>query len=74
MSDVEPLIIFHYDGESEFELNRPQYKGGRQKLRYLSNNVTLKELFKISLEASSWATTSDEITLKYLIHSGSFFY
>lgn len=73
MSDVEHQIILHYDGEFEFELNRPQYKGGRQKLRYLSSNVTLKELFKIALEASSWATTSDEITLKYLIHNDSFF-
>ena len=70
---VEHLIIFHYDGEFEFELNRPQYKGGRQKMRYLSNGVTLNKLCKIALEASSWATTSDQITLKYLLHNGKFF-
>ena len=73
MSDVEHLVIFHYDGEFEFELNRPQYKGGRQKMRYLSSGVTFNELCKIALEASSWATTSDQITLKYLLHNGKFF-
>ena len=73
MSDVEHLVIFHYDGEFEFELNRPQYKGGRQKMRYLSRDVTLNELCKIALEASSWATTSDQITLKYLLYNGKFF-
>ena len=72
MSDVEHLIIFHYDGEFEFELNHPQYKGRRQKMRYFSSNVTFNELCKIALEASSWATTSDQITLKYLLHNGKF--
>ena len=63
MLDVEHLIIFHYDGEFEFELNRPQYNGGRQKMRYLSSNVTFNKLSKIALTTSSRATTSNEITL-----------
>ena len=73
MLDGEHLIIFHYDGEVEFELNCPQYMGGRQKMRYLLSSVTLNELCKIALEASSWATTFDQITIKYLLHNGRFF-
>ena len=74
MSDVEHLIIFHYNREFEFELNRPQFKGGRQKKRYLSSNVTYNELSQIALKALSWETTSDEITLKYLLHNDSLFF
>ena len=73
MSDVKHLVIFHYDGDFEFELNHPQYKGGKQKMRYLSSSVTFNELCKIALEASSWAISSDQITLKYLLHNGNFF-
>ena len=73
MSDVEHLIIFHYDDKFEFEFNRSQYKGERQKMRYLSSNATCNELSKIALEASTWTTTSDDITLKYLLYNGSFF-
>lgn len=73
MSDVEYLLIFHYDGKFEFDVNHPQYKGGRQKIRYLSSNVTYSEMSNIALEASNWATSSEYITLKYLLHNGSFF-
>ena len=73
MSDIKHLIN-HYDSEFKFELNCPQYKGGKQKMGYLSSNVTYNELSKIALEALSWATTSDGITLKYLLHNGSFFF
>ena len=53
MSDVQHLTIFHYDSEFEFDLNWPQYKGKKQKMRYLSSNTTFSELKNIALEASN---------------------
>lgn len=61
MSDVQHLTNFHYDGEFEFDLNWPQYKGGRQKMRYLSSNIMFSELKNIALETSNWEASSEEL-------------
>ena len=73
MSDVQQLVIFHYNGTFEFDVNRPQYKGGRQKVRYLLSNISISELKNMALEASCWDVIVEDLSLKYLLHNGSFF-
>lgn len=73
MSEFQHLTIFHYDGEFEFNLNCPQYKGERQKMRYLSSNITSGELKNIALEASNWKASFEELSIKYILHNGSLF-
>ena len=73
MSVVQQLTIFHCDGTFEFDLNRPQYKGGRHKLRHLSSTITFGELKNMALEASNWDVLAEELSIKYLLHNGSFF-
>ena len=33
--DVDVLTILHSDGDFQFELKRPQYIGGRKKMKHL---------------------------------------
>ncbi|RWR87935.1 hypothetical protein CKAN_01689900 [Cinnamomum micranthum f. kanehirae] len=73
MSDNEVLIIFHYDGEFVFDIIRPVYNGGRQKMRYLPRNITYGSLLNEALEASKWDTKIENLSMKYLHHNGRVF-
>ena len=73
MSDNEVLIIFHYDGEFVFDLIRPVYNGGRQKMRYLPRNISYGSLLNEALEASKWDTKIENLSMKYLHHNGRVF-
>ena len=42
-------------------------------MTYLSSNFMYSNLSNIALEESNWATSSVDITLKCLLHDGSFF-
>lgn len=70
MSDNEVLVIFHYDGEFDFDINRPTYKGAKQKMRYLPTDISYNYLRDIALEVSKWEVLSDMPTLQYLYHDG----
>ena len=71
MSGGDLIVIFHYDGDFEFDIICPLYKGGKQKMRFINNDTTL--MVNIALEASNWEETSDNISMDYLHHNGHVF-
>ncbi|RWR83613.1 Transposase, MuDR, plant [Cinnamomum micranthum f. kanehirae] len=73
MSDCEVLIIFHYDGNFEFDIIRPVYNGGKQKMRYLSTNITYGSLVAEAIEASNWDSSTKSVSIQYLHHNGRAF-
>lgn len=46
MSDREVLFIFHYGSDFEFDISRPVYNGGKQKMRILATEITYESLVK----------------------------
>ena len=70
MSNNEVLVIFHYDGEFDFDIDRPTYKGGKQEMRYLPTNISYSYLRDVALEESKWEALSDMPVLEYLYHDG----
>lgn len=59
MLDCVVLVIVHYDGEFDFDfdITRPLYKGGKQKMRSLSTNITYTSLLNVALEISQVGST-----------------
>ena len=53
MSDREVLFIFHYGSDFKFDISRPVYNGGKQKMRYLLTDITFESLVKEAIEASN---------------------
>ena len=73
MSDCEVLIIFHYDGNFEFDIMHPVYNGGKQKMRYLSTDITYGSLVVEAIEASNWDSSAESLSIQYLHHNGHAF-
>ena len=73
MSGGDLIAIFHYNGDFEFDMIRPLYKGGKQKMMFINNDMTFNSLVNIALEASNWEETSDNISMDYLHHNGHVF-
>ena len=72
--DVDVLTILHYDGDFQSDPKRPQYIGGRQKMRHLRKNITYSELVNVALEVSNWEASVEALCIKHLLHNGSFFF
>ena len=53
MSVSEVLVIFHYDGDFQFDIIRPVYNGGNQKMRYLATDITYDSLVNEAAEVSN---------------------
>ena len=53
MSGGELTVIFHYDGEFEFDIIHPVYKGEKHKMRFIQSDITFSSLVNIALEASN---------------------
>ena len=74
MSDREVLFIFHYSGDFEFDISRPVYNGGKQKMRYLPTDITFESLVKEAVEASNGESSFiQNISMQYLHHNGRAF-
>ena len=73
MLDYDILIIFHYDENFEFDMMRPVYNGGKQKMRYLSTDITYGSLVAEAIEASNCVSSSESISIRYLHHNGRAF-
>lgn len=46
------IVIFYCDGDFEFDMIHPIYKGGKQRLRFIRSDITFNSLVNIALEAS----------------------
>eukprot|EP00268_Persea_americana_P060281 TRINITY_DN7485_c2_g1_i1.p1 TRINITY_DN7485_c2_g1~~TRINITY_DN7485_c2_g1_i1.p1 ORF type:complete len:113 (+),score=21.54 TRINITY_DN7485_c2_g1_i1:54-392(+) len=66
-------IIFHYDGEVVFDIIRPVYNGGRQKMRYLPKSITYGMLLNEAIALSNWDANIEDVGMKYLHHNGLVF-
>ena len=53
MSGGDLIVIFHYDGDFEFDMICLLYKGEKQKMRFINNDITFNSLINIALEASN---------------------
>ena len=53
MSGDELIVIFHYEGDVEFDdMIHPLYKGGKQKMRFIQSDITFDSLVKVANETS----------------------
>ena len=73
MSGGELIVISHYNREFEFNMIRPVYKGGKQKMRFIRSDITMPSLVNMTLEASHWEKTCENQTIHYLHYSGDVF-
>ncbi|RWR90905.1 hypothetical protein CKAN_02003400 [Cinnamomum micranthum f. kanehirae] len=73
MLDSEVLFIFHYDGNFEFDMIRPVYNGGKQKIRYLLMDITYASLVNEANEAANCGPSIQNLNLQYLHHNGRAF-
>ena len=73
MSDKEVLFIFHYDGHFEFDISRPVYNGGKQKVRFLATDITYEALVKEAIKASNGDSSIQNLSMQYLHHNGGAF-
>ncbi|RWR78801.1 Mutator-like protein transposase [Cinnamomum micranthum f. kanehirae] len=73
MSDREVLFMFHYGGDFVFDISRPVYNGGKQKMRFLATNITYECLVKEAIEASNGDSSIQNLTMQYLHHNGRAF-
>ena len=73
MSGDDLIVIFHYDGDFEFDMIHPFFKSGKQKMRFINNDITFNSLVNIALEASNWEETFDNISMDYLHYNGHVF-
>ena len=73
MAVNEVLIIFHYDGDFQFDIIRPVYNGGNQNMRYLPKDITYESLVKKAIEASNYDSSIQRLSIQYLHHNGPAF-
>ena len=73
MSVSEVLIIFHYDGDFQFDIIRPVYNRENKKMRYLPTDITYESLVKKAIEASNWDSSIQRLSIQYLYHNGQAF-
>ena len=73
MSVSEVLIIFHYDGDFQFDIIRPVYNGGNQKMRYLPTDITYESLVNEAIEAFNYDSSIQGLSIQYLHHNGRAF-
>lgn len=53
MSGGDLIVIFHYDGDFEFDMTSSVYKGGKQKMWFIQSDIIFNLLLNIALEASN---------------------
>ena len=70
MSDGEVLFIFHYDGDFQFDISRSVYSGGKQKMKYISSDISYQCLTNEATESSNWDTAIQNLSMQYLHHNG----
>ena len=70
MSVSEVFIIFHYDGDFQFDIICSVFNGGNQKMRCLPTNITYESLVNEAIEASNWDSTIQRLSIQYFHHNG----
>ena len=73
MTVNEVLIIFHYNGDFQFDIIRPVYNRENKKMRYLPTDITYESLVKKAIEASNWDSSIQRLSIQYLHHNGRAF-
>ena len=69
MSDREVLFIFYYDGDFQFDISRSVHSGGKQKMKYLSTDISYQCLANKAIKSSNWDTTIQNLSMQYLYHN-----
>ena len=67
------IVIFHYDGDFEFDMIRPLYKGGKQKMRFIKSDIKFNSLVNIAPKGPRLEETCDNISMGYFHHNGHVF-
>lgn len=70
MTVSEVLIIFHYDGDFQFDIIRLVYNEGNQKMRYLPTDITYEPLVNEAIEASNCDSSIQILSIQYIHHNG----
>ena len=66
MSEDETFVVFHFDGEFDWNTTNPVYKGGEQKMMYLTNFTKYSTLFQNALQATKLVGNDESIEIHYL--------
>ena len=66
MSGVETYVVFHFNGEFDWNTTNPVYRGGEQKMMYLSNFTKYSTLFQSALKGTKWVENDEAIEIHYL--------
>ena len=66
MSEDKTFVVFHFDGEFDWNTTNPVYKGGEQKMMYLTNFTKYSTLFQNALQATKLVENHESIEIHYL--------
>ncbi|KAJ8643876.1 hypothetical protein MRB53_005624 [Persea americana] len=66
MSEDETFVVFQFNGEFDWNTTNSVYRGGEQKMMYLSNFTKYSTLFQSALQATKLVENDEALEIQYL--------